>query len=304
MLLHSNKIYNLFVVISMIGYDIDNFKTDIKGFGMDQDFYTQLAKRMRQPAVNNQLTVEDQKLFNTLYLNLNHNESILLRQVIKHKKFNLLIQSLPNGSIVLHQLLLCNNADFLLSYYDKVYVVACQNRQKKIFADASSIHLCKVVRSLDAKGRSPLLIACMQANETAALRLIKYDLDRESINISDNNAYSPLHIAYLFGMESVVAALIQAGAATTEMDNAGRTPEECLWLDFATTHQAIREVLSWLDISKNLDARTAVLYSNNMDLRISVLEAANKVNRYTHFEQISDDDEDLQEDLFNACTIC
>ncbi len=270
---------------------------------MSRDFYSALAKNMKKKSLSSsdKLSPENQKLFDEINSNLGNVKSIL-KQVITLKRFNLLIRPLSNGNTVLHELLLRHDADFLLNYYDKVYAIAYQHRQKDIYSDASSTHLSKVVRSVDAQGRSPLMIACMQANEAAALRLIKYDLDCESINIRDKQEYTPLHIAYLFGMERVVDVLIRNGADITKMDHRGRKPEACLWLDFDSMHQAIREVLSWLSVVENQEQRVSLLYSNNLDMRVSILEAENKAMHNWCFMQESEDDK-VGVDPVNACAI-
>lgn len=179
--------------------------------------------------------------------------------------------------------------DFLLAYYE-LLKKACDGKHEK-GTDSYVTRKNRVDQAIcarDVMGKTPLLLACMMANQTYALRLLALDMDKKTIDIPHTlTGFTPLHVACLFGLDEVYDKLVDMGANTEQKDKRlEKTPSEIFSMDESEVKALTLEILNALNFFHghyfSLDDSESVvdtLYSNHCKLSTKHTHSQQPVGR-------------------------
>ncbi len=102
----------------------------------------------------------------------------------------------------------------------------------------------------NAQGETPLLLALKTINSAYTLCLLKLDKSSKTIHLADKDQRTPLHIAYLFGMDELADALLKRRASEDVVDKYGKKPQDYLLCDKEDKKKYIEEVLDSIGFFK------------------------------------------------------
>lgn len=147
----------------------------------------------------------------------------------------------PNAEQVKLLKSVCSGADYLLRYYE----IKQKNAQTaaKDIKEAKTAEINKAISWQDLQGKTPLLLACKNVNQSYAMRLIALDSQNLTLNTADNiELRTPLHIACILGLREVAKKLIDLNAEQCA-DKFGHKPLDYLNCSPKAKMENIRNVL-------------------------------------------------------------
>lgn len=159
---------------------------------------------------------------------LRHNEAAYGNITLHNRMVNAHDQSvikLRRSNSEREKLLLsnCKGSDYILRYYELKQINALKVTPEK--AKEKRDEIIKAITFRDVQGKTPLLLACKNVNQSYGLRLINLDETGTTLNMCDNKENrTPLHIACILGLTEVAQLLLKRGADQTLIDKYGHPP--------------------------------------------------------------------------------
>jgi hypothetical protein len=199
---------------------------------------------------------EDLSLWNAY---IKHRFDVNIQAILKAKKYHLLTQVIGNPNDPRNRVLRHNETRYgntmlhdrlVMTCDESVVTVKAPNalpaslkehvnvpkkatdfllRAYELWVKSPKQHLKDLVKkgilALDVEGKTPLLLACKTLNEHYALRILNLDVDKVTLEITDNiELRTPLHYACILGLSEIAKSLIKAGANKMAVDKYGCTP--------------------------------------------------------------------------------
>lgn len=110
-------------------------------------------------------------------------------------------------------------------YHGKEKSIFILNHLKQLKDKNTNISLInEIIESQDIEGKTPLLLALMTRNYEIADMLLDVLGANPNIQAQDDYAYTPLHIAYIFGKKDIVKKLIKKHSNEGIKDKNGNNP--------------------------------------------------------------------------------
>jgi hypothetical protein len=205
---------------------------------------------------------------------INSHESSLIRSRKTDEKTKALLESNRKG------------AEYLLRYYE----LKKTNAAKTTGAESQNklAEIQKAITLLDIEGKTSLLLACKNINPNYAIRLLKLDSNKDTINIADHiEKRAPLHIACILGLAEVAELLLQLEANTELTDSLGHKPFYYLTCEDNETKEYISVILDsvgffygWYFDNADRESVIAELVASNKAMR-EKFSAENLIPRVT-----------------------
>lgn len=197
-------------------------------------------------------------------------------EVTKNSLLHIQIANSRDGSIDFGiDLQQTNNANDLLDYF-----VLRQKMAAKFSMNKPCHELALSVQN--SQGETPMLVALKTANPVYALSLLILDKLAKTIDVADNAGRTPLHIAYLFGLDDIVDFLLQRKANEDAVDICNKKPRDYLLCDKDDKKKYIEEVLNSVSLFNSM-----VFQEKDKEMVINCLLEKNQDLQEKLFPQIS-----------------